>query len=458
MSMLKRNKGISLIALVVTIIVLLIIVGITIVTLTGENGILSKAKTAKKTSAEEQAKEKLMLVCNEVIMEKQTDANYKEAYLDQKLAEEGMIRLPGNIVSVDGWNFIIDPSVPKIGESLGLGNINENIIITISEPQMNEEFVQATITIEIGYEKEVSEISLNGEKLDIPPKQEGKYILQKTIDKNVNYCVVVKDQEGGYQVGTKQVTGITEDMEIKTAEDMKNFKKKVNEGRTFKGRRVTLVNDINLNEGKYTKNADGSISFSADAESWEPIKGNFSGTFEGKGKTIYGLYINNAERDTVLAQQAIFSYLLNARVENLKVKEGVIYAGSYSGAIVGKSENSTLFGCYSDVTIYYLNNHTSRHGCAIGGLCGSASGSTIEECENAGYIQGNWVGGIIGCPTKNTQILKCINQGTIEAKYHATNKDGWVGGICAYANAVGGTNKISSCYNTGYLTGIGNIR
>ena len=123
--MLKRNKGISLIALVVTIIVLLIIVGITIVTLTGENGILSKAKTAKKTSAEEQAKEKLMLVCNEVIMEKQTDANYKEAYLDQKLAEEGMIRLPGNIVSVDGWNFIIDPSVPKIGESLGLGNINE---------------------------------------------------------------------------------------------------------------------------------------------------------------------------------------------------------------------------------------------------------------------------------------------------------------------------------------------
>ena len=43
---LKRNKGITLIALVITIIVLLILAGITIATLTGENGILTKATEA----------------------------------------------------------------------------------------------------------------------------------------------------------------------------------------------------------------------------------------------------------------------------------------------------------------------------------------------------------------------------------------------------------------------------
>ena len=43
---LKKNKGITLIALVITIIVLLILAGITIATLTGENGILTKATEA----------------------------------------------------------------------------------------------------------------------------------------------------------------------------------------------------------------------------------------------------------------------------------------------------------------------------------------------------------------------------------------------------------------------------
>ena len=56
----KKNNGITLIALVITIIVLLILAGVTIATLTGENGILTKAQEAseetKKANAEEQVK------------------------------------------------------------------------------------------------------------------------------------------------------------------------------------------------------------------------------------------------------------------------------------------------------------------------------------------------------------------------------------------------------------------
>ena len=43
----KPNRGITLIALVITIIVLLILVAISIATLTGENGILTKASDSK---------------------------------------------------------------------------------------------------------------------------------------------------------------------------------------------------------------------------------------------------------------------------------------------------------------------------------------------------------------------------------------------------------------------------
>ena len=58
---LKRNKGITLIALVVTIIVLLILAGISIAMLTGQNGILNRAAEAKEKTelAQEDENQKL---------------------------------------------------------------------------------------------------------------------------------------------------------------------------------------------------------------------------------------------------------------------------------------------------------------------------------------------------------------------------------------------------------------
>ncbi len=57
----NRQKGITLIALVITIIVLLILAAVSIATLTGENGILSKANTAKEETQREDAKEQAKL-------------------------------------------------------------------------------------------------------------------------------------------------------------------------------------------------------------------------------------------------------------------------------------------------------------------------------------------------------------------------------------------------------------
>ena len=54
-----NKKGITLIALVITIIVLLILAGVTIATLTGDNGLLQKAQTAKEANEEASALEKI---------------------------------------------------------------------------------------------------------------------------------------------------------------------------------------------------------------------------------------------------------------------------------------------------------------------------------------------------------------------------------------------------------------
>ena len=44
----QENQGITLITLVITIIILLILAGITIVSLTGENGILRKSNESQR--------------------------------------------------------------------------------------------------------------------------------------------------------------------------------------------------------------------------------------------------------------------------------------------------------------------------------------------------------------------------------------------------------------------------
>ena len=60
-NMVKRQTGITLIALVITIIVLLILAGVSIATLTGNNGILTQANQAKENNKVATAKEKVQL-------------------------------------------------------------------------------------------------------------------------------------------------------------------------------------------------------------------------------------------------------------------------------------------------------------------------------------------------------------------------------------------------------------
>ena len=56
-----KEKAITLIALVITIIVLLILAGVTIATLTGDNGILTRATEAKNKTEQAQKDEENIL-------------------------------------------------------------------------------------------------------------------------------------------------------------------------------------------------------------------------------------------------------------------------------------------------------------------------------------------------------------------------------------------------------------
>ena len=60
----RNQKGITLIALVITIIVLLILAGVSIAMLTGQNGILTRATDAKKDTTTAEAVERINMALN----------------------------------------------------------------------------------------------------------------------------------------------------------------------------------------------------------------------------------------------------------------------------------------------------------------------------------------------------------------------------------------------------------
>ena len=107
---LKERKGITLIALVITIIVLLILAGVSIAMLTGTNGILTQANNAKQATEESTEKEKRQLSQVEASTHLE---NY--TYTD---TEENTAQIPAGfaVSNVEGEN-LVSKGLVIIGET-----------------------------------------------------------------------------------------------------------------------------------------------------------------------------------------------------------------------------------------------------------------------------------------------------------------------------------------------------
>ena len=96
----KHNQGITLIALVLTIIVLLILAGVSIAMLTGQNGILTQASNAKQATEESTEKEKRQL--------SQVEASTHLENYDYTDAEGNTAKIPAGfaVSNVEGENLV----------------------------------------------------------------------------------------------------------------------------------------------------------------------------------------------------------------------------------------------------------------------------------------------------------------------------------------------------------------
>ena len=107
------NKGITLIALVITIIVLLILAGISIATLTGENGILTRANDAKTSTEIAEEKEKVELSATAALADAK-GGDIQQSILEEELEKyfgvDGVSVAPGENNGEEGFIVTIDDS------------------------------------------------------------------------------------------------------------------------------------------------------------------------------------------------------------------------------------------------------------------------------------------------------------------------------------------------------------
>ena len=224
------------------------------------------------------------------------------------------------------------------------------------------------------------------------------------------------------------------EFEISTAEQLAGLAKLVNNGNDFSGKTIMLTADIVLNDTSDWENWENS----APANTWTPI-GNwpnlFSGTFDGQGHTVSGIYINSAND-----YQGLFSRNYGT-IKNVGVTESHIqdYSGAYVGGVCGYNDG-TISNCYNSGTVsgdYY-----------VGGVCGFNSGGTFSNCYNSGNVNGTGksatVGGVCGY-NDGVTISNCYNSGNVSG----TGESSRIGGVCGYNDGA----TISYCYNSGTVSG-----
>ena len=260
---------------------------------------------------------------------------------------------------------------------------------------------------------------------------------------------------------------------IYTAEGLKAFADTVNgtNGETQNTNACArLMADIVLNDGTFDEDggytsADGST----DAQAWKPIgfipednNGNhsncYTGTFDGNGYTIQGLYVKDA------AYAGLFGAAKGAVIKNTSVT-GYVCANrrdcgddAYAAGIVGHAIGTAISRCSSSAAVIAAAAPLERAHLYAGGIAGrSTAAGTITDCCNLGTVKAIGgiccnAGGIAGCIDSSDNVsvrnvTNCYNIGKILARdgQNASN----AGGIVGY-NSEGAS--ITNCYGVGTVT------
>ena len=266
--------------------------------------------------------------------------------------------------------------------------------------------------------------------------------------------------------------------EIDTPEALAWFAYKVNSG--DKKINARLIENIDLFGGTHTGNtyveARDNID---DALPWVPIgysyddKG-FQGVFDGNGKTISHMLINDTVLDNgvVMDHKGFIGVLYSEDGQTATVKDLGVQSGKICNMLMGAGRSISLGGivgvagglgkkeiwrCWNGAQTTYDSTVLTGSTTYAGGICartlqiapGEGGTVAIDGCYNTGSIKGKYTGGIIGMTgsSKSCTVINCYNTGQIDGEASA-------GGIVGHSNPGNWSGQeIIGCYNLGACVG-----
>ena len=412
----NNNLGITLISLVITIIVLLILAGVSIAMLTGENGILTQAQRAKNetenaTRKEEEDLAKLEAMVNgeDIVITPVDDEN------------------PGQLEQEDETTFVINSieDLVVFSHNVRNGNKYEGQTVKLGvnlDFKSDKSYVDPDRTDYgiYGYDGNLKQLLTTGEGFIPIGDQEGTNSFYGTFDGDNNaICSLYINIESDEDVNAGFFS--TTYGEIRNLGLLNTDIKVKGKFPTVGGATGVGYNNI------YNSYTTGNINVIGN--SWM-ITGGICGVMKEEGN------VENCYN------------LSNINIINIKEETGG--ADISCGGIIGQT-SFNIDKCYNKGNISGNGGVNSLY---VGGICGSSKGGTIKNCYNNAKLEGkngllkgdNYsdVGGIIGY-SKTNNIENCYNSGEIIANSDANSI---TGGIIAHQLS---TCEIMNIFNSGNI-------
>ena len=390
----QKKKGISLIVLVITIIVMIILAGSIIITLSN-SGIITKANEAVDLNNEKQMEE---YITSELIL--------NGWYSGKPITEESLKKIDGvNVTAAEvGGAWIIEKDGAKT-------TIYETGDIVKGETKLwTGESSAPEIKDGNWYIYTPEQLKFLADVVNGGNVTEGYKIDETTIVYLMNDLDLGARQENGeLKVGTAWTPiGISADIKF--------------EG-TFDGNNHTI-------RGVYVS------------------KDKFAGIF-GQSNTIKNLTVKDSYIKTTSAggSGGIVAIFQEGTIENCHNINTQVVGATYNvGGIVGSFNGTTVKNCSNTGTVQ--GNFGKNNQGTTGGIVGYIYNQDVQiiDCTNYGSVSSNgkYVGGITGRILQRGSIINCVNRGNVSSIEER------LGGI------VGDTYpgvKVTNCINTGNVEG-----